>query len=371
MRSSFGKVAAFLHDAQGRINGFVLEGGEEVRSSVAQLDRIAAIVTRGSRIEISGDLQSGNEKEIVLHAARLTNLDSKQTLALPAPVCLGKPGMLSDATPTTTASLALHSIDEKKKSPGGVSQAQRNPAPFDRLLEAVAREARQSPFALNDYSQEQPPHAPRATRSDSAAEIERAYDALHRIQAILAYLHIMKLQVHGMSQMHEEARHTYEQALSRHAAQDFEGAREIATASVCLSRVVEGIISRTLRSDTTYPSLVPPPPAHTTVSEGTSRVQSALRAVEALLSRVHWLLENGTLPVDDRTQVRRITAWSDAFYQQARRVHERGSDDEAGGFLQAALDAAHSAEHICRNWYVAQAADPQHHMIPDDPSTHR
>ncbi len=352
----------------GRVNGLVLEGGEEVRSSVVQMDRMAAIVTCGSRIELTGDLDSGSGELIVLSAAHLTNLDSKQTLALPATVCLGKPGMLSDATPTTTASLALHPTRPEEKSSGSVSPVQCQQDPFDRLLEAVAREGRETPFTANEYSQRHPPLTPRATRSDSAAEMERAYDTLHRIQAVLAYLHIMKMQVHGMSQMHEEARHTYEQALARHASQDFEGACEFATASLCLCRVVEGIISRTLRSDTSYPSLVPPPPAHTSIRESNSHVQNALKAVQALLSRVHWLLENGTLPLDDRTQVRRIIAWSDAFYQQARRIHESSSDDEAGGFLQAALDAAHSAEHICRNWYVAQAAYHQHHLIPADPA---
>jgi hypothetical protein len=366
MQSIFGIVIGILRDAMGRVNGLVLEGGGEVRSSAAQLDRIAAIVTPGSRIELSGDLQSGSEEHIVLNAGHLTNLDSKQTLALPAPVCLGKPGMLLDATPTTTASLALQPTCQEEKSSRSVSPAHRNQDPFDRLLEAVAREARQTPLATNEYSQQHSPLASRATRSDSAAEMERAYDTLHRIQAVLAYLHIMKLQVHGMNQMHEEARHTYEQALSRHASQDFEGAREFATASLCLCRVVEGIISRTLRSDTSYPSLVPPPPAHSSICESTNHVQNALRAVQALLARVHWLLENGTLPLDDRTQVRRIIAWSDAFYQQARRIHGNGSDDEAGGFLQAALDTAHSAEHICRNWYVAQAVDQRHHLIPAD-----
>jgi hypothetical protein len=171
-----------------------------------------------------------------------------------------------------------------------------------------------------------------------------------------------------MSQMHEEAKHTYEQALSRHAARDFEGAREFATASGCLSRVVEGIISRTLRSDTSYPSLVSPPPEHKETCCDSSSVHDDLDAVEAVLSRIHWLVENGTLPLEDRTQVRRIATWGDAFYQQARRMFQRGSHEGAGELAQAAVDAAHSAEHICRNWYVAHAGDPPHHSIPTDRS---
>lgn len=41
---------------------------------------------------------------------------SIQTSALPAPVCLGKPGMLLDATPNTTASLALQLVPKQDLS---------------------------------------------------------------------------------------------------------------------------------------------------------------------------------------------------------------------------------------------------------------
>jgi hypothetical protein len=74
-----------------------------------------------------------------------------------------------------------------------------------------------------------------------------------------------------------------------------EGAFEFATTSAYLSRVVEGVVSRTLRSDTSYPSLVPPPPVHPGTCQSPGRVQDELVAVEAVLARVHWLLENGKL----------------------------------------------------------------------------
>jgi len=83
--------------------------GVEQMASAAQFARIAAIFTPGSIHEIGAELEGDNEEQMVLNAAHSANLKSRQTLMiLPAAVCLGKPGMLLDATPTTTASLALH-----------------------------------------------------------------------------------------------------------------------------------------------------------------------------------------------------------------------------------------------------------------------
>lgn len=199
-------------------------------------------------------------------------------------------------------------------------------------------------------------HAPTTRRdqgNDAASGIDRAYDGLHRIHAILAYLNLTKQHVPGVSEFLDEAKHTYQQSLARYEAHDFEGAWEFASASRCLSRLVDIVIFRTLRSDTSYASLVPPPPEHNTSSSNPSRVQNRLAGIESTLARLHWLLKNGTLPLEDRTQVRRITSWGDAFYQLTRRMYRSGSMEEASDLAQAAASAAHSAEHICRNWYVA------------------
>ncbi|MGC2287053.1 MAG: hypothetical protein WA542_17505 [Candidatus Acidiferrum sp.] len=367
MQSIHGKVTEFLRGTDDRVYGFALDSGREIRSSHAQMDLISDIVTPGSRVQIVGDLQFGDEEKMLLKSAHFTNLDSKQTFTLPAPVCLGKPGMLFNATPTPTASLAFQQIEDERKPPQDGMHAIPSAHIFDlRLGTAACQTGLPTVFSRENLRHPSQP-VPRITSSDSAGEMERAYDSLHRIQAVLAYLHIMNRQVYGMSQMHEEAQHTYRQALSRHTTGDFAGAREFAAASGCLSRVIEGVISRSLRSDTSYPSLVPPPPVQHGPDGTASRVQKTLAEVEALLSRVHWLLENGTLPLENRTQVRRITTWSDFFYQQARRTYRQGELDEGCGILQAAWDSAHSAEHICRNWYVVQAYDALHHMSSSDP----
>jgi len=368
MQTLYVTIIQLLRDANDRVHGFVLDSGEAVHFSVDHLDLVAALVTLNSRIQITGDLRPSGNGQQLLTSAHFTNMDSNQSTSLPAPVRLGKPGMLLNATPKTTASLALHQIAEEVTPSETSLPTQSCSETLDRFLKETAIKARRSGSASTEHPQQHSQPPLRATRSDAASAIERAYDSLHRIQAILAYLNIMKRQVHGMGQTHEEASHTYEQALSRHAAQDFEGAFEFATASECLSRVVEGVISRTLRSDTSYPSVVPPPPEHIGTFESPSRVQDDLNAVEAVLARVHWLLENGTLPLEDRTQVRRIAGWGDAFYQEARRMYQRGSHEDATDLVQAGIDAAVAAEHICRNWYVAHAADSRHHMITADRS---
>jgi hypothetical protein len=75
-------------------------------------------------------------------------------------------------------------------------------------------------------------------------------------------------------------------------------------------------------------------------------------AAQSVIARIHWLLENGTLPLDDRTQVRKILSWGDAFYREVRRCCQTGTVENAAELIQAASAAAHSAEHVCRKWYV-------------------
>jgi len=197
-----------------------------------------------------------------------------------------------------------------------------------------------------------PSTAQRATSYNAALAIERAYDNLHRIQAMLAYLQIVKQQVHGIAQFLGEAKHTYQQALGRHEAQDFEGAQEFACASACLASVIETMIARALRSDSTYPSIVPPPPKHIAASMESADLDAELDEVHALLSRIHWLLDRGTLPLEERTQVRRISSWSDTLFVQARQLQGSGPQEDAAEFLQAAQAAANAAEHVCRRWYA-------------------
>ena len=87
-----------------------------------------------------------------------------------------------------------------------------------------------------------------------------------------------------------------------------------------------------------------------------SHVEEDLAEAGSVLSRIHWLLENGTLPLEDRTQVRRISSWGDALYKQAQHMYRQTSLPDAAELAQAALAGAYSAEHVCRMWYVGQVA---------------
>lgn len=354
MHSVDGRVSKLLYDSMGFLHGFVLGRGQEVRFWVshANVGAVTAILTIGSRVEAQGDLRSDGGAEQYLQAALITNLDSRRTASLPAPVCLGKPGMPSDGAPTTVASLAHFRIVDAQRPSGTVSQAEEDAETVDLYIKQIT-EPQPSASSSDEHASEHNGSLHPATGNDAAADMECAYDGLHRIQAILAYLNIVKRHVPGISQFLDEAKHTYEQALARYQTQDFEGTREFAAASRCLSRVVEIVISRTLRSDTSYPSLVPRPPEHLTSGDESSRVQDDLKDVQAVLSRLHWLMENGTLPLEDRTQVRKIASWGDALYQQTVRMYRSGAMEDASDLVQAANSAAQGAEHICRNWYIA------------------
>jgi hypothetical protein len=361
MQTVDGKVSKFLYNASGILNGFVLGRGQEIRFwiSDANVGAVTETMTVGSRVEIQGDLQRNVAEEEYLQAALVTNLDSKRTASLPAPVCLGKPGMLSNGAPNTVASLAHLRIADPERQVGTGSPVDKAPGAIAFYLWGKASHPEQSASSPDQHSSGSDAVLTRATTSDAATGIERAFDGLHRIHAILAYLHIVTLHVPGIRQFLDEAKHTYKQALALYAAHDFEGAREFAAACECLSRVVEMVISRTLRSDTSCPTMVLPPPEHPTTSGESAYLQDRLNEVESVLSRLHWLLENGTLPLEDRTQVRRIASWGDAFYQQTRRMYRSGSLEDASELVRAAHSAAHSAEHVCRNWYVAHALNPR------------
>jgi len=359
MHSVDGRVSKFLCDSMGFVNGSVLDRGQEVRfwASHANVGAVTEILTIGSRVEVRGDVRSAAGEEDYLQAALITNLDSKRTASLPAPVCLGKPGMLSDGAPNTMASLAHLRIVDAERQSRTVSHTDENAEIVDLYIRQMNSDPPRSAFSSDERPSGHHLMLPPATDNDAAAGMECAYDGLHRIQAILAYLNIVKRQVPGISQFLDEAKHTYEQGLVKYRAQDFEGAREFAAACLCLSRVVEIVIARTLRSDTSYPSLVPPPPEHLTAGTESSRVQDSLDEVQSVLSRLHWLMENGTLPLEDRTQVRKIASWGDTLYQQTKRMYRSGSMEDASELVQAANSAAQCAEHICRNWYIAHTQE--------------
>lgn len=353
-----GRVSRLLRDSQGEVRGLVLDGGEEIRFSTDLGRLLAQIIREDCLVGVEGAPHFNGGAESYLQALRITNLETKERAILPAPTYQGKPGMQSGTTPAETASL-VHT--DWQPSPKGNSNGSEVPVNSKGPESSVADEKARAvhpPSFFQALLRDNRAGAKDSTRNEAARSIGLAYDSLHRIQAILAYLHIIKHRIPGISQFLDEAKHTYEQALSRFAAADFTGGKEFAEASGSLSRVVEIVMGRTLRSDSSIPSLVPPPPARENTRLDPDHVEEDLAQAESVLARIHWLLENGTLPSEDRAQVRKIVSWGDAFFKQARHTYRNAVLEDAAEFAQAALAGAYSAEHVCRKWYVSHPAHP-------------
>jgi len=151
MQTLYGTIIQLLRDANERVQGFVLDSGEAVHFSVDHPDFGAAFVTLNSRIQITGDLRSGTNGQQFLTSAHFTNLDSNRSASLPAPVRLGKPGMLLNATPNTTASLALPQITEGVTPSVTGLQTRSRPEILGRFLDEVATKARQLRSASTEH----------------------------------------------------------------------------------------------------------------------------------------------------------------------------------------------------------------------------
>jgi hypothetical protein len=315
MQTTAGRIARFLENPERGLHGFVLDGEQVVQIPAEQVHLVSSIVHIGSYVGVEGVRHTGDSGEVFWQPSLIINFDSKRSMSFLAPKSQVGPGMPPHrCTPYPTASL----VHPDKKG---------------------AHSGSMSPETSNGD----------CTRDQAADALSRSYDSLHRVQAVLAYLHIMKRRVVGIGQLLDEAKHAYEQALSRFQDHSFVAASEFAFASDSLSRVVEILIARALRSDSGLPSLVAPPPDH---SAEPCDVDQNLAEAESVLARVHWLLENGTLPLEDRTQVRRIASWGDTLYKQAQHSYHFASLPDAIELAQAALAGAHSAEHVCRRWYT-------------------
>jgi len=356
MQTVSGQIVKFLQEPGAEVHGLVLDGGQEVRFPADHGHLLMLIVTVGSHVGIEGIRRSGPSSEEYWDASLITNFDSKRSLTFLAAKCQVQPGMLLPNTPSSTASLVHPENPVGGPAAGKKTPEESSPDLCNLYRRGVNSLGKAQPSSVPDVFTAHLSRPPKLTRAESAANIGHAYDCLHRVQAILAYLHIMRRRVPGIGQFLDEAKHTYEQALDRYESRNFLAASEFAAASASLSRVVEIIMSRTLRSDSSMPSLVPPPPEHHFHSTDAGHVEEDLAEAGSVLSRIHWLLENGTLPLEDRTQVRRISSWGDTLYKQAQHMYRQTSLPDAAELAQAALAGAYSAEHVCRMWYVGQVA---------------
>ena len=217
----------------------------------------------------------------------------------------------------------------------------------------------------------------RTTGNVAAIGIGQAYDSIHRIHATLVYVRMMDISIDnpGFGPIFDEAKHTYDQALSLYEGRDFEGALEFASASRDLTQVLEVMISRALRSDFLYPSLVLLPPEHQTTLDDSIRMQEELYRVECLLSLIHRVAESGTSISEDQAQTLNIASCSEHLLKKARHLVRVAELKEAMDLVHAAAVTAHAAEYVCKRWYAMQCIDPflppQHNPLTRDESSGR
>jgi hypothetical protein len=339
-----GTIREFVYRRAGVPSGFVIDGGMEIHFSSLHALGAAPLLLLGARLEIRGVARSGSSGEPHLDAVSITNLDCHRSVnlhELPSSTESGTP-LRETAPPVESASL-IPTLPDGATPPSQPSLARspkKSPAQRPSPKRSSARGARSR--ASNQ-------------QEGAARAIQIAYDGFHRTQALVAFLAILEFHEQALGPMLLEAKHTYEQACSNYLHNEFAVAAEFAAASADLLRSVEVVISRVFRSEPTYPRLVAPPEGYGTEPEAVEKVQLDFSRVRRLVARIHWLLENGTLPQEHKEQIRKIATCSGMFYEQGRRLLANGDEVEASYLASAAEAVAHSAEHVCKQNYIAHS----------------
>jgi hypothetical protein len=189
-------------------------------------------------------------------------------------------------------------------------------------------------------------------RNRSAQCVEKAYIAIHRTQALLAYCTILGKSSPHFGEVFEEAKLAYGQSLSHHRRGEFSVAIEYAAASQELSFTVECRTANFQQFDSEYPTLVSPPPKREDGAGEEAKVAGALNAISAVLARAQECLRSGTLPTEDREQVRKVVSWAEGFYREALRSFRCGDLTGTEKLAEAAGATARAAQHLCKQSYM-------------------
>jgi hypothetical protein len=360
MEIVYGKIREILPGIEGMMSGFVIDGGLEVNFPKDVAKRVSGIVAVGSRLEICGHPFRGRSGEPRLDAEFITNLDSNRSINLHVSPPMDKPEAPSSPSPTPVEVASLvppANHRNKTKEPDGGRQAK---IPVTVSTEPGEQNAILSAKPPAHKAPEDPPgkssRFPDSDREGAARSIELAYDGWHRAQALMADVRVADLRSPDMSQLFEESKHTYQQAVSSYQRKDYAVAGEFASASGELSRSVEIVLSRILREDSDAHATTSPSSERQADVLNSAETQSGFARVRRLLARLHWLVQNGTLPIEDREQVRRIASWSEALYSKSQQSWKAGAFAEASYSISAAEAVAQSAEHICRQDYLARVS---------------
>lgn len=350
-----GRVESFLDSCPGQINGFVLDSGIEVRFSSAESSRVSSLIEIGSPVEIRGWTRPAPAGEMEFEAASIKNSDSNQIVHvehLPLPHD-------PEVPPPSIATEEAASLPPLPREQGRRRALSGKSFGFMEGLSGSVKESESFHSQSSNVAEKHPadttPSNRWINREEAAKEIENAYDALHRTQAILAYVKIVDLKDPDVGQLLEEARRCYEQALSIYQRADF-AADELAAASRNLSAAAENVVSQIFRSSSLSPTLVPPPPLHQTTPDDSAQVLDRILRTQKSLSRIRWLLENGTMPQEEMEEVQKVSAWSEGYFQRAQRAFHAGRIEESAELAGTAYAVAQAAEHICRKCYVERVS---------------
>jgi len=366
MQVIHGRIQRFLRGSGGELNGLILDRGIEVQIPSAKSNQVLAIAEIGSTMEMHGWVRPGPAGGMQFHATAIINDDSKQFVYLHE--LPHNPEMPFPSTPTSEEAASLGPLPADQQGRGITAQAHES-------IEDSSEPEKRRPFFHESQAASEPgsQRTEAATsillgnRENAVREIERAYDGLHHAQALLAYLKIVDLESPNVGQLFDGAKLSYERALSSHRKQKFSEASELAAASSGLSLAVETVISRAFRASANSPTLVPPPPLHPATSGGSAQIHDRLLHVQRLLSRIHWLLENGTMPAEEIQEVQKITSWSESFLRQAQREFRTVGAESSADLANTAYEIAQAAEHICKKCYVTRE-DAPHFTVTAQPS---
>jgi hypothetical protein len=336
MEQAFGTVRELVFGVGEEESAFVMDGGLEVHFSEAWSKHIFDFVRVGSKVEISGYAYCGMSGEPCIQAQSVLDVSSLRSVNLESPPLSPVASACSPVSPQAGASGPLNSEE--------ILEAERE-ALFFGLTCASSLSAIESRH----------PHPYDLSRKAAARSIELAYEGVHRAQALMAYVRIVDLASPDTSHLLKESNLTYAQAIASFQREDFLVACEFAEASIELARSVELLVARTFRIDAGYPTVVAIPPRSRGREGSIYEANNELALVQRMLTRIHWLLRCGTLPAEDREQVRRITAWGDDFCLKGKQFLQSGATSEAAYYLRAAEAVANSAEHICKQDYVMHA----------------
>jgi flagellar biosynthesis/type III secretory pathway chaperone len=182
--------------------------------------------------------------------------------------------------------------------------------------------------------------------------VEQAQNQLHHSKAILSFLQSVHQGKPSLLQYLQEAERTFLQALENYQNRNYEEARECAAACCELCNLIEILVLRAFQSAAQLASVAEndfPAPL-----SGTG-IRADLHRVDEILGRIQWIVQNGTLPSQDREQVQKLVSWSESLHRCATRLFDIGAVEETMELLRAAQSAAGAAEHICRKSYVTNS----------------